>query len=293
MFIRLQRAAERLALFAPLVVIGLLFFPAISGAQQRWLSLPPTPTLPAQTTSGQVDRKDALLWYATFGNEDKPAVLLLHGGGGSSDYWAHLVRELMQDYRVVVFDCRGQGRSTNEATTISYEQMAQDAIAVLDQIGIKQTSVVGWSDGANIGLYLALRHAERVSALIAFAGNATPAGYQPNTNPSVMSAYLARTATEYRKLSPHPDRRNAVSRLLAVMWRTQPTLTPKDLAAIKVQSAIFHAEHDEVIRRAHSQEIAKQIPNAKFVLLRGVGHFALLQDPEGFNKAVRAALPAQ
>lgn len=252
-----------------------------------------TPTLPDQTSGGHVDRKDALLWYATYGDETKPAVLLLHGGGGSSDYWGHLVRDLMRDYRVVVFDCRGQGRSTNDAALISYEQMAQDAVAVLNQLGIEQASVVGWSDGANIGFYLALQHPKRITALVAFAGNATPAGYQPNTNPSTMQAYGNATRAEYQQLSPHPKKSGEVSRLLSLMWKTQPALTPKDLAAINVRTAIFHAEHDEVIRRAHSEELAKQIPKAKFVLLRGVSHFALLQDPKGFNETVRAFLAAR
>jgi pimeloyl-ACP methyl ester carboxylesterase len=278
---------------ARLLLIALFIFPVLAEAQQRWLSVPPTPALPAQASGGHIDRKDALLWYATYGDTNKPVVLLLHGGGSSSDHWAHLVRDLMRDYRVVVFDCRGQGRSTNDATTISYEQMAEDAIAVLDQLAIDRTSVVGWSDGANIGFYLALRHPTRITALIAFAGNATPAGYQPNTSPSTMAAYGASTSAEYKKLSPHPERHAEISRLLSLMWKTQPTLSAKDLGTIKVSTAVFHAEHDEVIRRAHSQELAKQIPNAKFVLLRGVSHFALLQDPKGFNEAVRAFLSAR
>lgn len=276
-----------------LIVFALILFPAVGGAQQRWLSVPATPELPAATQSGHVEHKGARLWYATYGSSDGPTVLLLHGGGGSSDYWGHLVRDLMRDHRVIVFDCRGQGRSTNDASTISYEQMAEDAVAILDQLKISRTSVVGWSDGANIGFYLALKHPQRISVLVAFAGNATPAGYQPNTNPSTMEAYGASTRAEYRKLSPYPERLGAVSRLLSEMWKTQPTLTAKDLVAIKIRTAIFHAEHDEVIRRAHSQEVAKQIPNATFVLLRGVSHFALLQDPAEFNKAVRAFLGAQ
>jgi pimeloyl-ACP methyl ester carboxylesterase len=288
MFIRLPKRVERIALLA--LFITVVIFPMITSAQQRWLSVPPTPTLPEQTSGGYVDRKDALLWYATYGDDTKPAVLLLHGGGGSSDHWGHLVRDLMRDYRVIVFDCRGQGRSTNDATAISYEQMARDAIAVLDQIGVKQAAVVGWSDGANIGFFLALRHPERVSALVAFAGNATPAGYQPNTNPSTMQAYGAASSAEYQRLSPHPKQHGEVSRLLSIMWKTQPTLTKAGLTAIHVRTTILHAEHDEVIRLTHAREIATQIPKAKFVLLRGVSHFALLQDPDGFGKAVRAAL---
>jgi pimeloyl-ACP methyl ester carboxylesterase len=278
---------------ARLFLLGCFLCPAIADAQQKWLSVPATPELPVAARSGHVERKDARIWYASFGDNEKPSVLLLHGGGGSSDYWGYLVRDLMRDHRVIVFDCRGQGRSTNDAAAISYEQMADDALAVLDQLGIKQTSVAGWSDGANIGFYLALKYPQRISALIAFAGNATPAGYQPNTNPSTMETYAARTQMEYRKISPQLEKHATTQRLLSVMWKTQPTLRDADLARIRIRTAIFHAEHDEVIRRSHSQLLAKQIPNATFVLLRGVSHFALLQDPAGFNKAVRAFLSAQ
>lgn len=286
--------AKRITIFsAQLLFIVLIFFPATVEAEQRWLTVPPTPALPAPASEGYVTLKDAGIWYATYGDQTKPAVLLLHGGGGNSNQWGHLVRDLMRDYFVIVTDSRGQGRSTNAASAISYEQMAEDAVAVLHVLNIKQTAVVGWSDGANTGFYLALRHPDRVSALIAFAGNATPAGYQPNTNPSTMEAYGKAARTEYPKLSPHPEKFDEISRLLSRMWSTQPTLTPKDLAAIKVRTAIFHAEHDEVIRRGHSQELVKQIPNAKFVLLRGVSHFALIQDPKRFNEAVRAFLDAR
>jgi pimeloyl-ACP methyl ester carboxylesterase len=267
-------------------------------AQPRWLTLPPTPTLPETATVGQYTPTGARHYYEIHGDKTKPAVLLLHGGGANANYWGHLVRDLVRDYLVIVMDCRGQGRSTHEAAIISYEQMADDAISLLDYLKIQETSVVGWSDGANIGFYLALKHPKRITALVAFGGNATPAGYQPSTNPALMSAYLARTRAEFLKLSPEsigdrPKTYNTTMRALSIMWRTQPTLTKNDLAAIKVRTTILHAEHDEIIRLAHSQEIAAQIPNAKFVLLRGVSHFALLQDPQSFNKTVRDFLEAR
>lgn len=262
-------------------------FPARAQPQQPWLTLPPTPSLPEAAASGQFAHAGARHWYGVYGEAKKPAVVLLHGGGANSNYWGHLVRDLARDYRVIVMDSRGQGRSTNETPAISYEQMAQDAIALLDHLGVEKTAVVGWSDGANIGFYLALRRPDRITALVAFGGNATPAGYQQNTNPALMAVYVARTRTEHLTLSPEPARYAATMAALSVMWRTQPTLSRKDLAAIRVRTAVFHAEHDEVIRRAHAQEIAAQIPNAKFVLLRGVSHFAMLQDPKGFGKAVR------
>lgn len=281
-----------------LLAAYILLTTAPLAAQPRWLTLPPTPTLPESAAVGQYTPLGARHYYEIHGDKTKPAVLLLHGGAANANYWGHLVRDLVRDYLVIVMDSRGQGRSTHEASTISYEQMAEDAISLLDYLKINETSVVGWSDGANIGFYLALKHPTRITALVAFGGNATPAGYQPSTNPALMSAYLARTRAEFLKLSfepigDRPKTYNTTMRALSIMWRTQPTLTKNDLAAIKVRTTILHAEHDEIIRRAHSREIAAQIPNAKFVLLRGVSHFALLQDPQSFNKIVRDFLEAR
>lgn len=270
----------------------LLFFAVSAFAQKTNIPLPPTPVLPEPSRQGIVTLADARIWFATFGNRDAPAVLLLHGGGGSADYWGDLVRELVTSYHVIVIDSRGQGRSTNEAAAISYRQMAADAIAVLDHIGVTQTAVIGWSDGANTGFYLALSRPDRIRALFAFAGNTNPAGYQANTNPSAMRAYVARTKKEYQTLSPQPARYGEIMRQLSAMWKTEPNLTPPELRRIRARAAIVHAEQDEVIRRAHSEWIAQQIPGAAFVLLPDAGHFAPVQRPKAFHKAVRDFLAA-
>jgi pimeloyl-ACP methyl ester carboxylesterase len=284
---RSPRRAELPHLLAPLILLALAFFPFPASSQSLQSPLPPTPALPEFARQGYVVLADTAIWFATFGNERAPAVLLLHVGVGSSDYWGDLIRELAADYHVIVVDARGQGRSTNDAPVISYERMARDAIAVLDRLGIRETAVVGWSDGANVGFYLALRFPKRVAALIAFAGNATPAGYQPNSNPAAMRAYIARTRAEYRKLSPQPERYDEMMKRLSVLWKTQPDLSAEDLRRIRSRTAILQGEKDEIIRRSHAEEIAAQIPGARFVLLAGAGHFAPLTQREAFNKAVR------
>jgi len=259
-------------------------------AEQRWKSVPPASSLPEPSASGQADRGDAVLWYASFGDDNKPAVMLIHGGGGSSDHWSHVVSDLAADYRVIVFDCRGQGRSTINTRTYSYARMADDAVAILDSLNILHAFVVGWSDGANIGFHVAQNYPERIRALVAFAGNASPAGYQPNVNPATLSAYMAMTNAEYRRLSPHPERRAELLLALAEMWKSQPALSAKALSAIKPKTFVLHAEHDEIVRRDHAEWIAKRMPNAEFALLPGVSHFAIFQDPNGFVTAIRTAL---
>ena len=74
------------------------------------------------------------------------------------------------------------------------------------------------------------------------------------------------------------------------MQKTQPDYSAHDLAEISVPVTIVHSEHDEFIKREHAEYLAKSIPDAEFVLLPGVSHFAPLQRPEAFNRAVLAFL---
>jgi pimeloyl-ACP methyl ester carboxylesterase len=66
--------------------------------------------------------------------------------------------------------------------------------------------------------------------------------------------------------------------------------TKEQLAAIKVPTAIVLGEHDEAIKRDHTEAIAAAIPGSKLVILPGVSHFAMLQDPGGYTAAVRALI---
>jgi len=74
------------------------------------------------------------------------------------------------------------------------------------------------------------------------------------------------------------------------MQRTQPNYSANDLAQISVPVAIVHSEHDEFIKREHAEYLARSLPNAGFVYLHDVSHFAPLQRPEQFNTVMLAFL---
>lgn len=74
------------------------------------------------------------------------------------------------------------------------------------------------------------------------------------------------------------------------MMQTQPNATAEALAGTRVPVTIAQSEHDEFIRPEHAQYLARTIPDAQFVLLPGVSHFAPLQRPALFNDAVLAFL---
>ena len=146
--------------------------PAIAQQTPRWMTLPPTPSLPPPPVSGTAEVNGAAIWYAMYGSG--LPVVLLHGGLANSNYWGDQVPVLAQNYQVIVIDSRGHGRSTRGAPPYGYELMASDVLGVMDKLGIQKAAIVGWSDGAIIGLSLAMNHPDRVARLFAFAANSDP-----------------------------------------------------------------------------------------------------------------------
>jgi pimeloyl-ACP methyl ester carboxylesterase len=259
-------------------------------AAKPWLQLPPTPRLPPASRSDTVAVNGTRIWFAQFGAG--PPVLFLHGGLGSSNYWGHQVQALAENFTVIVMDTRGHGRSPVTSDKFGFAVFADDVAALLDFLGIPSASIVGWSDGAITGLQLAMTRPKLVSGLFAFGANSTTGGLKPGGSRSrVFASYAARCKSEYAQLSPEPERWRQLLKGLGAMWRREPNFTRAALATITAPTTIADGEQDEIIRREDTELMARAIPGAKLVILPGVSHFAMLQKPAEFNKALVEFLP--
>ena len=261
----------------------------MAAAEDRWQTLPQPPPMPAPVKSGYAPVNGIKMYYAVYGSGDP--VLLIHGGLGHADIWANQVADLAKDHQVIVADSRGHGRSTRTAEPYGYDLMASDYLALLDYLKIDKAALVGWSDGGIIGLDIAMSHPERLTKLFAQAANVTVDGVKPDvmTNPT-FAAYIARSGEDYKKLSKTPDQYDAFVAQISHMWETQPNWTKEQLAAIKVPTAIVLGDHDEAIKRDHTEKMAADIPGSKLVIAPNASHFAMLQDPKGYMSAVRALI---
>jgi pimeloyl-ACP methyl ester carboxylesterase len=246
--------------------------------------------LPEGGEEGYVEREGARIWYAAYG-VGRP-VILLHGGLGHSGNWGKQVPALVEDgYRTVVIDSRGHGRSTRDARPYSYELMAGDVTAVMDALGLAGAGLVGWSDGACTALILADREPSRAAGVFFFACNMDPSGTREDFEfTPILQRCVSRHRQDYAELSATPEAFDEFSEAVGLMQRTQPNYTAQDLGRIEVPVAIVQSEHDEFIKREHAEYLARSIPGAEFVLLPGVSHFAPLQRPEEFNRALLAFL---
>ncbi|MDQ2858891.1 MAG: alpha/beta hydrolase, partial [Candidatus Eremiobacteraeota bacterium] len=155
---------------------------------------------------------------------------MLHGGLGHSGNWAFQLPALVESgYRAVLIDSRGHGRSTRDAKPFGYELMASDVLAVMDALQLEKATLVGWSDGAIIGLDIAIHHPERLTRLFAFAANSDPSGVKDVSKSPVFTAYIARAEQEYATLSPTPHGFKGFLDNISHMWATEPHFTSAQL----------------------------------------------------------------
>lgn len=258
-----------------IALIGLLvslYFTAIAGVKAQWSALPPTPTLPHAEQSGYASINDVRIWYAVYGHGEP--VILVHGGLANSNYWGNQVPVLAKQYRVIVMDSRGHGRSTRNRQPYSYDLMASDVLALMDFLKIKKAALIGWSDGAIIGLDIAIHHPERLTKLFAFGANSNPNGVNfEAVNQPPFSIATARTEKEYEKLSSTPKEYKNFLKQINTMWASQPHFTKQQLQSIKVPTWIVDGDHDAVIRRQDTEFMAAEIPGAGLLIQPRVSHF--------------------
>jgi pimeloyl-ACP methyl ester carboxylesterase len=247
----------------------------------QWLTLPETPALPQAAHSGYAPVNEIKIWYAEYGQGEP--VILLHGGLANGNYWGNQVAALTKSYRVIVMDSRGHGRSTRDNRPFGYDLMASDVIALMDYLQISKAAIIGWSDGAILGLDIAIQHPDRLTKLFAFAANSDPSGVEDVTQSPVFNKFITRAKSEYERLSSTPDDYKSFLDQITQMWAAEPNFTAEQLRAIPIPVWIVDGDHDEAIKRENTEYMAKEIPNAGLLVLPDVSHFAFLQDSEQFN----------
>ena len=162
----------------------------------------------------------------------------------------------------VLMDSRMQGESfsLDGGGEISYSAMADDAAALMDELGINEYDIVGYSDGGIIALLMAMK-SFKVRRFFTIGAN---------TDPSGLTAKAVREIkTALRRANHKGDERTAA---LLSMMLNEPHITSHQLAGIIAEATIILGKKDTVIDRKHSERIADAIPHGTHVLIEGAGH---------------------
>jgi len=255
---------------------------------------------------------DADIYYEDAGQG--PPLLLVPGLSGVGSFWAPQVRELSRDFRVIIHDHRGAGRSTHSRIRYSVEQMAADVIGLMDALGLDSAHFVGHSTGGAIGQVLAQDHARRLRSLVLSATWAGPDPYFRRLFEARKQTLLDSGVEAYLKASvlvlAPPWWVSANDALIAEQHRAAlAAAAPVEVMASRIDAIVrfdrrarlgdirqttlvIVAQDDMVTPKFYSDEIAGAVPGAKYVVLDGGGHFAPVVASEPYNRALGAFLKA-
>lgn len=249
-------------------------------------------------TQGYVDTEGVRLWYEELGRADGLPVLLIMGGGASVVWWpAELIQGLVDaGYRVVQFDNRDVGLSTHvdwASAPYGIDDMAGDAVGVLDAVGIEAAHVVGVSVGGMVGQAVALRHSDRLRSLTLVSTTPGPDPRLSSGDDSVFAGLDRPVETDEDAVELEVDFCRAVAgsrfefdepyyRDLAAVDLARgtnpapgmPSASSRvdDLARIRVPTLVVHGTEDPIYPYDHAEILAEGIPRATLVRWDGVGH---------------------
>lgn len=230
------------------------------------------------------------LHYAEAGSG--PPLLLLHGGGSNRDAFFAQLPFLARHFHVYALDSRGHGRSEHGNGSLSYKRYAEDVYALLRQHHISRATLIGWSDGGNTGLVLAVAHPESICRMVVIGANYNPSGLirHPHAPPPLPHEWTTELVRNLYHLLLHTDDvRSPSSDELKELWATGPDLTPAELHQIKAQVLVVGGEYD-LIDQDHLMATQQAIPGASLKIFPGVGH-SLMQDlPAKMNQTLRKFL---
>ena len=214
------------------------------------------------------------LHYRDTGNGEP--LLLLHGFTGSGDDWKHVFAEPLSNYRVVVPDLPGHGRSPNPRPDFKFADVAADVFALLDQLGIDRVKAIGMSAGANTLLHMATQQPARVASMIHVSG--TPRF--PDQARAIMRTMTeaSRSETEWNDMR---GRHHLGDDQIRALWRfarefaddrDDMNFDATTLSAIRAKTLIVHGDRDPLYPVELAVELYRGIPEAALWVVPTGGH---------------------
>jgi pimeloyl-ACP methyl ester carboxylesterase len=233
---------------------------------------------------------------------------LIMGFGEGCDAWFEQTPAFAKDYRTIIFDHRGCGRSEKPPGGYSITQFTDDAVSLLKSIGIRRAHFLGYSMGGRIGQDLAARYPDFVQSLVlaATAANLNPlnryalragAYLYENFGPDAAAAfgpligftraYFDRHAPELiAKIGKSSDNPMPLHAYLGHVRAIEEHDTTGALAKIRAPTLVMLGDHEWLNALPDSMVLANGIPGAKLRVLSGGGHGFIWEIPEAFNRAV-------
>ena len=251
-----------------------------------------------------------------------PDLVMVHGLTGNLAVWhLRIASELSRHFRILTYDLRGHGHSDTPRSGYSADAMAEDLIQLLDGLEIERPLIAGHSYGADIALYHALRHPERVGEVIAieaalpaleesrrhdgwvgwsyWARALEEAGHPVPPHKRSDMRYMIRATIDLPKQwgplrglprNPKPLLRLVDETTLPQDYRQIGTLTLDRVASIQTPVVLIYTERSAFIDTFDF--LSEHLPNAHSVLMPSTewGHFGPMEQPDLVAREIAARL---
>jgi len=227
---------------------------------------------------GKYERVNGItLYYEEYGTGEP--LLLLHGNSQSIEAFTYQIPEFSKHYRVIAVDTRGQGKSTENGKTYRYDLFAEDMNALLNHLNLDSVNVVGWSDGGNTGLIMAMKYPQKVKRLLTMGANIF-------IDTSVVSKNITDEVRRQMNIENSDTSYKANNRVrLMNMLLTEPAYKFDDLKSIGIPVLVVSGEND-IIKEEHTRKIAEHIPKGKLLIASKETHDFPVDNPGRFNAVV-------
>lgn len=238
-----------------------------------------------ESVGSYVNVGDARIYYEVYGSGTP--VVLLHGGlFGYINEYRDLIPKLSANHLVISIATRGHGKSEIGTKEFSYSLFAEDTYKVIRNVTTDSVSVIGFSDGANQGYYLAIKHPEVVKRFVAIAGNWGANDFTGNHkqfHDSLDGAFMMNNYPDFvkarQKLMPDPNRFVEFVNKLAVVWRQPVYVTPDVISRIACPTLIIAGQNDGCPIEKYV-EMYRLLPRGELAIIPGSDHLVLMRKPE-------------
>lgn len=230
---------------------------------------------------GFVKYNGANIHYIDLNSEKDKALVFLHGNGEDLNIFKYQYKYFLSKYRIIGIDSRGHGQSTCDNSELSLLNMAEDVCGVLNELKIEKADFVGFSDGANVLLYLALCNPKYIDKMILIGANYNTSGLINTTKVLSKAEYFASYLLTGLKLSDeYKDKMKQLNLMLK-----EPNIKRSQLNEIDIPTLVMASEYDE-IKKSHTISLHKNIKDSELCIIKKADHYSIVKKPNTVNNNI-------
>jgi pimeloyl-ACP methyl ester carboxylesterase len=246
---------------------------------------------PAETQHGRYMHANGLNIYYEEHGQGQP-LLLIHGGILTADSWQPYLAAFAEHFRVITPDSRGHGRTNNPTGHMSFRLLADDMVALIQALDLKNPLIYGYSDGGQVALEIGMQYPDLPCALViggahleisqgsrdwvhSILGDAE----SPDVDIEKFERENPGFAADLRQ-NHGPDAWKILLKQIKPMWNSQLDYSPDDFARVVAPTLVLLGDRDDFVPIEDAVSMYRLLPDAEFAAVPNADHGSLIFSSE-------------